>query len=382
MPKLRLAAILQRLALAAGDRLPTHKKATSCPQLAARIAAANNISAGQRPPIDGRTLANLIYDKNYSLSKKNLEPLHNYLRAEGYDLAQLPIFAAEGLLHSLVEKQHLSFLLSTRSFPGEPMRRGYMSDWDVRAMGSVMDAISSRWKEVRVGIQQEPMRSAHSPSGNRSSRQSNDNPSRCIIGSPLVSAQAESELSAMFHVPPFERPARNSHNQLPFYFVWHPPKDQTAQPTVIASAFSLEAQDLSKSMYPDMPEELPARIADRRAQAFVVGHDIYEVRLDAPIRKEYGIAAAQRRPNNEIVLVIAGLSGPSTFSVAEQLAEINLAVPDCPQHEASSTIYAVVEATIKVNEDAQAGDNREVTSSRILVPPAEWSHAGVVQRPR
>lgn len=357
MIKLRLAQILER-----------HKE--QCGSIAKLAEAINKANNGEKS-VAPRKLAPIIGGNPNSLTLSELEAIDNYLKPFGQSLADLPLFDADTVERALVEQGEVVLYLSTRVV----LEREYTSVWDTRAFSGIAESIHSRWPTTRVILkEQESQRLVEQATPDRDWSQLVDNThaSYCCLGSPLTSGLAEYMLAAMFGVPAFKPPPVIRNTELPFYFVWYPHPDDESRSERISSHFAHHADDLAKAEL-TLPQDLPEAIRDRKAQAFLVGKNVHEVRLDQEEWKDYGVIVAQRREQGKVWVVVAGLSGPGTFAAARLLGETPLALPESRLGEISRPVYAVVESAVRINPKKTSGDRREVMGQKILGSPQVWN---------
>ena len=62
--------------------------------------------------------------------------------------------------------------------------------------------------------------------------------------------------------------------------------------------------------------------------------------------RSYGVIAAQRRPEGQIWVVIAGLTGPGTYAAATCLNAVEAPLPNAEDPHRGQVLWAVVEATV------------------------------------
>jgi hypothetical protein len=330
--------------------------------------------------VKDRVLRDIISGKPKSLRISDLEAIDSYLRPFGEGLADVPFFDADGVLRDLVAKREVVFLIANRITPD----RSYTSVWDVRAFNSIVESIDKRWPDTRVRLKEGiPISltgdSRYVPESIPEESDclqyfKNGNVSFCCLGAPLSSRLSEYMLAKMFGVRPFTPPVSIETN-LPFYFVWRPPRNNATGFARIPSHFSMTVEELRNATTLSVEKGLLEAITEGKAQAFVVKIKDYEVRpvwLDKSLHQEYSIIVAQKLQEGEVWVVVAGLSGPGTYAAAKLLYKISIGIPDNKAGDVPRLVYSVVESTIKVKEENAPGDAREVIKQEVLVPPQIW----------
>ncbi|MFQ5492206.1 MAG: hypothetical protein ACE5GE_15940 [Phycisphaerae bacterium] len=360
MAKLQLARILQQLADAHGGH----------------VALSNDIKSVDKRGPHPKTVRKICEGANYRLSEGNLQAIHRFLCRENQPgLDAVRIFEPEGLLWSLVEKEHVTFYLPPMVQPvpeGDGGYREYLSSWDFRAFCSISDSINDLGAHVHVDFQSEPPCPPDTPLGTIEWAKLLDADDRayCAVGSPLVSGLSGYMLGKMFNVDDPFSPASPMGPRLPFFFSWYP-KDKASARGPYPNAFALSPEYLATAS-----EDLRQAIREKRAQAFCVDNEVLEVWLEREPHDQYGVVVAQRREGGAIWSVVAGLSGPSTFACAEALPQIKRALPDCREDEVSEVLYAVVKSVVGKDAARQFGDTRKPGPPDLVATPKLWSARG------
>jgi hypothetical protein len=156
------------------------------------------------------------------------------------------------------------------------------------------------------------------------------------------------------------RPAGQHATHAPFYFVW-PPKKQ------VTSCFALDCGAIDD-------RALRHEVQTGKAWAFTWAGSLGVLRWNANPLDDYGVIVAQRRRrNNQLWLVLAGLSGPGTFAAARSLLnEVEWHTPRVP--EEPEALYAIVRASVRIEDAPEpSGDRRVIEHHSLIVGPEYWS---------
>lgn len=339
-PKLRLTHALK-------ERLT---KEGNLSKLAAHIEMASKLT------IDPRKLKRiLIGDPTVGITLKDFVALDAYLSPFGEGLADNPLFDSQSLLSALVDRSSVLMLLG--SHPQGADRRANLSRWDLRAANKVTRHIHSAAPATGVIIDDVVFARSRprDPDGQPLPMLDDTATSLCIIGSPRACWAAERALAEMFDVDAFSKPDA----ELPFHFVW----SRDLRNLYRDSTFAFKPNALRRPH----PAAF-AQFAKGEARALVVGDKLF---MRAPTSKgkpwkDYGVVAAQRREDGRVFVVVAGLSGPATFAVAQALASHRIGtLPHAPEGGGHGLVrWALIEATVE--DEGGHGDTRNVVGTHVV----------------
>jgi len=328
-------------------------------ELSKRIEAAN--PSLEKGGVDRRKLKAIVDGRPFTISLDELIALDNYFSLYGESLGDRPLFVRQSLLEGLAENHRIVVLLG--AFQRDEETRNDVSLWDVKAFGEIISGM----QKFREGIQN----TLHDVSFLNSRGVHNRDPmvcgsilaktnqSICGIGSMRSSVATEIMLANMFQVTAFARAKR----PLPFRFIW--PEDAYRKKWDFASAFVTTRSEQRTAE--------TTRTAHATG-ALVVGDEVYDV---IPKRRgqwdDFGIIAVQRRKGGRVWLVVAGISGITTYAAAVACrTKIHVAIPQSSESGDSPVLWAVVRA--RVSDNARGiGDTRYLESVELLQQPQYWT---------
>ena len=328
---------------------------------------------GGKRTVERRQLQKLMEGKDYSLTAKELLALDTYLLQFGEGLAERPLFEREGLLETMVKSNAIRFYVGARP----RQHRHDLSPWDVRPLTKMIPSI----QRVRPTVQFEIIETICSPEakdvacGELAKLDSMGPVTVVSLGSSRASNISELLLARMLkrESHAFEWPTRS--DEAPFFFIQTPDRPGF---TEHVSCCSLRAEDLTK--------EEAKELKRRRAWAIKFGNQIRYAEfpfVDSPVDwlrrrddeqdtiKDYGVIIAQRRKDtDQLLVVLAGLSGPGTDGAADVLLEgfpVSLL-----EYSPGTIVYGIVEVAIDVL-DLKHGDVRKTRSAHLIHGPTTWS---------
>lgn len=317
-----------------------------------------NAAAGFRA-LDRRKLKIIADGKDdFTISIGELSAIDNYFGRLGRGLSDTPLFARHSLLKAVAENEQLSFLFG--AFQRDEEVRNDVSLWDVKSVQEILDGLTKFGKARQVSFRDVPFSDA---AGMHNQRETGipkllEQPqtSVCVIGSTRSNVAAEFALATMFGVEPF-KPAQR---KLPFKFLW--PSDKTRLKKGFTSAF--EAGTAEKEAFRNRYRK--AINGELQTTALVLGNEFYPV---VPKGKrhwdDYGIVALQRQSNHRVLLVVAGLTGPSTLASAKACRfETSTLLPLPDSTVASDVLWAVVKA--RIAQSPGIGDVRTVDTIELI----------------
>lgn len=267
--------------------------------LALAIAEANkpNPNAPPQWKVDRRKLQQLCSD-NYekvSLTIAELKAIDQFLLRYNEGLAETPIFKrCHDLLDAFLGSDQLHFFIAVKTYP--ELDTQVLSRWDLRAITRVIRSKVNRldlklWDIETIGDWNQ-------------SRQLAMNQAKIAVGSPIASVASEALLAEMLDVTPSQP---DKQQELPFFLIR---RDQDAD---FKSAFIFNRQKAGERLNLP-PEQIPS---NRRS--IVIGSEIFTPTTPT---EDFGLLVAQRHPKeNQLHLVLCGLTGPATYGLAKALQE-------------------------------------------------------------
>ena len=322
---------------------------------------ARKIQDARGTKFDRRKLKDLVEGGDVSLKITELAALDAYLAPFGEGFAANPMFEQSAILAEIVQSMEVTFILG--SFPRLTYKRVDISHWDVRSMIEVLRNLN-RYGRIRIDIEEVIYRSV----AKRRIRafedegwfgiSTSERASLVCFGSPRVNRATEVLLAEMFGGAPFV-PRTPSDAPLPFGFIW--PKDRKN----FVSCFELDDPTIARHD-PAFARKIAA--GDTTTMGLSVGDRLLQVRQGGKRWLSYGIIAAQRRHTGRIWLVLAGVSGASTFGASSAVWTIANAIPSADPGSNSAVLWAVVETTVETDRSL-LGDQRIVTAQRIIDGP-------------
>ena len=310
-----------------------------------------NLQAHSNCKIGRTALENFInIPAEAGLTIENMAALHVFLRTFGEGFDQHCFVEKSGILDWLSRSRSLACLLASK--PSH--KQEYISSWDFKSTLELRTSLTSMGAKFKHGNDDVlvPTRKPMDPVQEQKINNllQGEIVSLISVGSPLACLSTEMILARMFGVRPFDKPT--AARPMPFYFVWPPHYTQHLQ-----SSFVLSADDLPCA-------ELAGRVQNRKASALKIDGTFLEVPIGERRYTLYGILAAQKRRNDHVWVVLAGLSGPATLAAAIKAKEVPLALPSV-QGKNSPILWAVVEADILHTDPGDDGDGRIIEDCRL-----------------
>ena len=271
--------------------------------------------------VDRRKLKAIVEGKDVLFRTTELRAIDRYLERFGEGLAHRPFFEKEDMLRSLAATQNVTFLLGSRL--DTQLKRLDFSHWDVNGMVDILRGLNRFPGHIRFDIQE--VRRAVSQKEALESRNAKwaklldtDGPSLVCLGSPRASQAAEIMLASMYDRVAFTSAA--DVEDPPFCFVW-------------TGRFGPGARMPFTSTFAVEPEVLNARRAKK------IRKDGYGLMWDGEFlvsphpssrkgTKSYAVVVAQRRKTGAIWIVVAGMTGVSTYAAAQMVPDIAATLND------------------------------------------------------
>ena len=331
-------------------------------KLAQKIREANKEQCG----VDRRKLKKIVIGDEVSLTLAELRALDTYLTPLGEGLGDKPLFEKQRILEAFAETGDVTFLLG--AMPGKPQEemRTIISHWDVESMAEILRGVYSFRTDIRFDIKDLLLPKKRGDSGWDSENElgnllRDDGPSICCIGSPRSCYATEIILAKMFEIDPYIASAES----LPFYFYW-PLKFLSK---TFSSAFTVDKRRLAcfRTIQCIGEEDMAINVLDID-QAFVAN------KTKKTIWEDYGVFVAQRRKTGRIWLVIAGLTGPTTYATAKAVrSTIETAAPARKYDGHSEILWGIISTEIRINTHS-SGDKRDIVADpRLRLGPRYWS---------
>ena len=344
-PRFRLARVL-------AARLLEEKNYS---RLAEAISLANGLDLSaprlgdrrQKHIVDRRKLRKIVdtgpEGTDLCLSLEELHALSIYLERFNEGLANNPIFERVQVLQHLAERGNIEFLVASR--PQEEFVD--LSHWDVKSLAVIQRAMNQISRSCRFDLHDVLLRSdvpearAELVTPRLQRILGEAGASLVCIGSPRASHAAEAMLATMLGYEPFVSPGGDS--PPPFLFAWSvQPEDGHRLPSCVA----IRGNELR-----NRAPEVAAKVGHGEARALLIGqkHYISEFPCEQATQA-YGIVAVQQRPQGQLWMVVAGLSGIGTFATAHAVARIPDILPRTPLGQASPVLWAAIEADVVLDQ--------------------------------
>ena len=350
MPRLRLSRILR-------DEI---ERCGSVVQLAKSIERANQ----GRLKLDRRKLS-AIADGNedFSLKRQDIFAIEAYLTTVGTSLTEHPILENCGVVNEYSKHDQVACFVACAEGGTEDTPRCSAGIWDFRSYSHVARQIKAvcnahlplyeierlSMSKLAVMPPSQRVNRARSLLANRSSV--------CSVGALFVSHLSEYMLAEMLGVSPFEAPTAAS-TLVPILFVCYPPKNQPE--FRVASRFSIAANDLRHTELSSgaNSQDVVEKIQSGDARAIVVNKQVLPILFREKTYFDYGVIAAQIRPDGKLWTVVFGMSGPGTCAAAERLSDVLVELEPSSQDELR-TVIAVVKAPVErmVDDATDSGPN-------------------------
>jgi len=327
-------------------------------KLANAIASANDLGPEDPRPIERRKLAQLLESPNtVKISFPELWAISRYLEGFNEGLGHRPLFCRPDFVQSLADRGSVTFLLGSR--PHGPTAD--LAIWDVQSMAEIQRALSKYRRDIQFDTRCVSLHGSHDEQGETwADVLGPDGPSLVAIGSGRASPGSEAMLAQMFEIEPGNPEAGD---RLPFRFVWSEsdwPPDATA-PT----SFAMPVSEL-EALAPDVADS----VRQHNSRAFVLGNEAFLAEQPhEPSVRSFGVVVAQRRKNDQVWMVIAGLTGASTHAAARAVEKIAATVPDTLPGGHSPIICTVIQTRID-REQGEGGPKMPTVHSESLFRPS------------
>jgi len=349
-----------------------------------------NMGSPQRS-VDWRRLKELAQneDGEVRLSVNEMIALDRFFTWHGRgSVAEKGLFETS-ILEPAAYSRQILFLLGASEDKDE--RWNVVRRWDVQAMAELQRAIGCinpratppdikdvlrNEANIHCDFEQEPWyRLIHDESENANGA--------CLIaiGSPLANPAAEILLAKMFEVEPFCH-GRMDSTSLPFHFVWPVRLPYPSSFALLAADLKRIDRNAANAVLRDNARVLKANYIEYRKVGDGLERHSMESVFTTPWKKNsvimYSVVAAQRRRNGQILVVVAGVSGPGTSAAASFLAHnITHSLPESgPQAESKSEDAKVLWAVLKNQADfrpERRGDECRVGTPTLAIPMwQEW----------
>lgn len=327
--------------------------------LEAALSRANGVT---EPIMDRRKLKQLCNGEDVALRVSELKAINQFLEPE-VSLCKKPIFTrSTNLLNVFSELDNICFFVATKY--SKEIRSDTLSRWDFQGLRTILatpDLANAHFEIEEIFHHQNQLEKIQADKwiGKLDSEYS-----IISFGCPYVCHGSEKLMATMFNATPFATPG--NYGTLPCYLVW-PRKEERW--SVDDSAFHMDLASF-KSMFPVHSSDLTC---DKRA--IVLGGKVF---ISERIGTSYGLLIAQRRPGNRIFAVLCGTYGPTTFGMANLLADrqINVSLPPLSDKEHQPVLTAIIEtSTIPINKYSSSIDreNRTLTNSKLHTPSLLWT---------
>jgi hypothetical protein len=315
--------------------------------------------------VDRRKLSKIVEGTPVSLSFNELQALNTYFALKG-EQSLKEVFDKPTLIRSLATTAQLVFLIGAK--PQQASKTVALSRWDVRSMIGVIRDVHRISTAVVLDIQDVLLRTP-AKGGKRSFVGSEvkallrdpKGHSVVCIGSPRACHASELMLAKMFDVKPFQTADSSAAQRLPFHFVWS--DDQYGE---LPSSFALKASEvIEDSVTRGDWKSVAIKTTDPE--------QVYAVDRSKSHWRNYGVIAAQRRQRNQLWIVVAGLSGPSTLAAAYTLVSLSAQLLLENMGKTSPVVWALVESTVKRDRSrGHRGEDRVLVEKRIVIEPRKW----------
>jgi hypothetical protein len=318
-----------------------------------------------KPVIDRRKLKKIVEaDASLVLSIRELEALDRYLEPLGHGLAYNSIFQRPNVLESLANAGHpVTFLLGSKPSEGYQLN---LSHWDVKGLAEIQRGVNKFAPNVRFDIRDVLLHSDVKDArrsigkGGWMKLLNEDGPSLVCLGSGRANHAAEAILCKMWDVPTFDG-SEAAKRDVPFHFLWPDGRDH-----VFPSAFQRSSADTPAT-------GAASRALKRGVSALATATGLYVDKLDRSYNGvNYGVCVAQRRSRGQIWVVLAGISGPATFAVAQLANRLAFNLQAGPTGEDSPVLWAVIECSVRRDDQRVGGNFLVVTDQATVSGPHEW----------
>jgi len=329
----------------------------------------NVIEQGWRPDgefvIPRTKLSKLTeYDREVALSGVEIEALDIYF---DHDLTRCPLLEFPSLVQDLAQHSEATIFVPSRFSSEEGPMTNY---WDNHGVAEIQRAVNLHEPTIKfnpIYVQRRQER----PGTNHGQWQhlfgKKGPPVLISIGSPRSSRPTEKALERMFN----RTRKTKGWDNLPFSFVFLSNGDSAE------SKFSRPLEDLAAT-HPD----LAAYVSAKKGWGLIAGQDSF--RSQAAVKRRagsatkkletkihsYGVIAAQRQ-GEQLVVVLAGLTGPGSLVAAAGLGEMTENLPQVGDPLEHAVLWAVVEATVNT-EQMWSGGPQQLQKLRFAIPPTLW----------
>ena len=274
-----------------------------------------NDSDGAPRPIERRKLKAIVdNDPKLVLSLAELRGLDIYLEQFGHGLAVKPLFEKPELLREIAKSHHAVFLLGSKRDPTDDFRIN-ISHWDVLGLSSIQAGVQGYEENLLLDIREIRMHDRIDLTRNdrddakRLGIYSDRGPSLISLASIRTNQMTERILCAMAGLEEYQDSPPGSPLDLPFHFVWPPDPEH-----IMPSRFHLHGEDALRENAEAGEAVLNRNVPCFRYQGRYLIDEL--TTSGANPGKTYALCAAQRREDEQVWLVVAGLTGPATYAAA------------------------------------------------------------------
>lgn len=240
--------------------------------------------------------------------------------------------------------------------------------WDSQAMAEIVAALTHERERIRVEVR-DVLRNAADQDTSVGGQPwykhlfypQDDSPSLISIGSPLANPASEWMLAKMFSLKPFQK----TFTELPFHFVW-PPRVNAPYP----SSFAMDVRMLESMSRNDAKKVVEDERGLLRVRANMRDGKVYETFHPSTRLQQSGkapaIIVAQQRRNGQILIMVAGVSGPGTLAAARYLATAETySLPEPEGAHDGNLWIGVVESDVS-RHSHHNGDDVEIGETKLL----------------
>jgi hypothetical protein len=306
------------------------------------------------------------------ISLNQIATLETYFAKHGQSVQTKGLFESS-ILEPLAQRGRVSFVLGAAMEKfGDQFH--VVRQWDVKALSELLLGIGRSGLTVQPELH-DTLRDLANQNGSWRSywieeMKRPDSPSIVGVGSQLANPVVELMLSTMFGVEPF-RPGLGTLERVPFHFAW--PEDSRPQ---FQSSFCLSGDELRKINqvvpkekergvwvdYPALPDSKEGRVQ----RMFCTPYGDRKVKM-------YAVFAAQQRMTGQVLMVVAGVSGPATLGLAKLIAnDFRYSLPLPPSEtEHGKVVWCVVGVPVEFPEQ-HMGEMCRVGDAALETELLEW----------
>jgi len=295
-------------------------------------------------------------DGNVSLTLNEIVALERFFSQQGEGANQKGFFE-RNMLDPIAHSGRVCFILGAAK-DGDGVFN-VVRRWDTQALAEIITVLTSEHGRLEVEVKDEVRDGAHVNSRldeqvwHQYLHRKQTASSLISIGSPLANPASECILAAMCCVQPFVRPKQ----ELPFYFVW---PSQVTPP--FPSAFALTVSELEN-------RHMAAAKWVKETQRGLLYLPRDKTYLSTRLKengKAHALLVGQRRVNGQVLLVVAGVSGPGTLGAARFLASESFPLPEPISDERDGNVWAGIVAAEVRRQPHHRGDEAEVSYPELV----------------